>query len=184
MRKLHHLLGNHAAHLRAHCLWCNFVFCVCWQLCLTKALALVYLFTLPLSSLVALTLHFVKSSREDLALVVCVCVCVCRMNIIYSTQFSHLTQNQHDSVQKLGSEIALVWPFRTLLQHVCLWMKYLKTRKAKSNEANLWQRNEEISFGKAVESEGFKWSSGHEHPMTRTHWKKQGKILWFLAFKH
>ncbi len=54
-----------------------FALCVSWQLWLTKPLALVYLFTLPLSSPAALTLHFVKSSREDLALVVCVCRIVC-----------------------------------------------------------------------------------------------------------
>lgn len=54
-----------------------FAFCVSWQLWLMKPLALVYLFTLPLSSPAALTLHFVESSREDLALVVCVCRIMC-----------------------------------------------------------------------------------------------------------
>lgn len=58
-------------------------------------------------------------------------------HIIYSTQFSQLTLNQHGFVQELGCKIALVWLLGTVIEHVCLWIKHLKTHEANSNRANL-----------------------------------------------
>lgn len=80
----------------------------------------------------------------------CIC-CMClqnhvHMHVIYSTQFSHLTLNQHGFVRELGCKIALVWLLRTVLQHVCLRMKYLKTHKANRNRANLLLREEGNEF--------------------------------------